>query len=166
MKVLWHIVIVVLALAVCLGIPGSIYVDVGALLTGTPDAVSGASMDLPDQPSGEFVVIINRDRHPLTLTEWTDFFLENDVDVIMEDISCLAAASDPTGVQLAERYQARLAENQMTLSAENSLLVVSRAENGLYDVIILSKEMADAVDFSAVYDRTDAAVVTVKGGGA
>lgn len=162
MKALKHIGIVLAGLFLCLVLPGLFYVDVGAMLSGV-DAVSGASMDLPDQPSGEFVVIINRDRHSMTLEEWTDFFQEQPVDVIMEDISCLAAASDPTGVQLAERYQARLAENQMTLTKENSLLIVSRAENGLYDVIILSKEMADAVDFSAVYGRSDAAVITVKG---
>ena len=81
----------------------------------------------------------------------------------MEDISCLAAASDPTGVQLAQRYLVRLAENQMTLTAENSLLVVSRAENGLYDVIVISKEMADALDLSKVYERDDALVITVTG---
>ena len=162
MKALKHIGIVLLGLFLCLVLPGLFYVDVGAALSGA-DAVSGASMVLPDQPSGEFVVIINRDRHPLTLDEWTDFFSEHPVGVIMEDISVLAAASDPTGVQLAERYQARLAEHQMTLTKENSLLIVSRAENGLYDVIVLSKEMADAVDFSAVYARSDAAVVTVKG---
>lgn len=162
MKALKHIGIVLAGLFLCLVLPGLFYVDVGAMLSGV-DAVSGASMDLPDQPSGEFVVIINRDRHSMTLEEWTDFFQEQPVDVIMEDISCLAAASDPTGVQLAERYQARLAENQMTLTKENSLLIVSRAENGLYDVVILSKEMADAVDFSAVYGRSDAAVITVKG---
>ena len=162
MKALKHIGIVLLGLFLCLVLPGLFYVDVGAVLSGV-DAVSGASMELPDQPSGEFVVIINRDKHPLTLDEWTDFFLENPVGVIWEDISVLAAASDPTGVQLAERYQVRLAENQMTLTKENGLLIVSRAENGLFDVIVLSKEMADAVDFSAVYARSDAAVITVRG---
>ena len=163
MRALKHIGIVLLGLFLCLVLPGLFYVDVGALVSGGFDAVSGASMDLPDQPSGEFVVILNKDRHPLTLEEWTAFFREEEVGVIMEDLSCLAAASDPTGVQLAQRYMVRLAENQMKLTAENSLLVVSRAEKGLYDVIVLSKEMADAVDFSAVYARDDAQVITVKG---
>ena len=163
MKALKHIGIVLVGLFLCLVLPGLFYVDVGAVLSGAIDAVSGASMDLPDQPSGQFVVIINRDRHPLTLDEWSSFFREEEVGVIMEDISCLAATSDPAGVQLARRYMARLAENQMVLTTENSLLVVSRAENGLYDVIVLSKEMADAVDFSEVYARGDAAVITVSG---
>lgn len=164
-KALKHFGIVVCGLFLCLVLPGLFYVDVGALFTGGLDAVSGASMDLPDQPSGQFVVILNRDHHPLTLDEWTAFFREEEVGVIMEDISCLAAASDPTGVQLAQRYMARLAENQMRLTAENSLLVVSRAENGLYDVIVLSKEMADALDMSAVYERDDSLVITITGDG-
>lgn len=163
MRALKHIGIVLLGLFLCLVLPGLFYVDVGAIIADGLDAFSSASMDLPDQPSGEFVVILNRDRHPLTLDEWTAFFREEEVGVIMEDLSCLAAASDPTGVQLAQRYMVRLAENQMKLTAENSLLVVSRAENGLYDVIVLSKEMADAVDFSAVYARDDALVITVSG---
>ena len=163
MKALKHVGIVLMGLILCLVLPGLFYVDVGAVVSGSVDAVSGASMDLPDQPSGEFVVILNRDRHPLTLDEWTAFFREEEVGVILEDLSCLAAASDPTGVQLAQRYMVRLAENQMTLKAENSLLVVSRAENGLYDVIVLSQEMADALDLSAVYARDDALVIRIQG---
>ena len=163
MRALKHLGIVTLGLFLCLVLPGLFYIDVGALVSGAPDVVSGASMVLPDQPSGDYVVIINTQRHPLTLDEWTAFFQEREVGVIMEDISCLTAATDPTGTQLAQRYQARLAENQMTLRSENSLLVVSRAENGVFDVVILSREMADALDFSAVYARDDTAVIPVQG---
>ena len=163
MRALKHIGFVLAGLLLCLVLPGMLWSDAGALLTGGVDAVSGASMDLPNQPSGEYVVILNRGRHPLTLDQWAAFFREEPVDVIMEDLSCLAAASDPTGVQLAQRYMVRLAEHQMTLKTENSLLVVSRAENGLYDVIVLSREMADALDFSAVYARADALVITISG---
>ena len=159
MKVLRHIGIVAAALLLCLGLPALVYMP----RAGAADAVSGASMEVPDQPSGEFVVILNRDRHPLTLDEWSDFFLEQPVGVIMEDISCMAAYGDTSGVRLARRYQARLAENQMTLTEENGVLVVSRAEHGLYDAIILSKEAADAYDYSAVYERPDALVLTVRG---
>ena len=162
MKALKHIGIVLIGLVLCIVLPGLFYVDVGAWLSGV-DAVSGASMFLPDQPSGEFIVILNAHRHPTSIDEWTAFFREEEVGVIMEDISCLAARSDPTGVQLAQRYMARLAENQMTLTEENSLLVVSRAEEGLYDVVVLSAEMAQALDLSAVYARPEAVVITVSG---
>lgn len=163
MKLFKHIIVVLLGLLVCLGLPGLVFADLGTMVSGSVDAVSHASLDLPDQPSGAYVVIVNRDKHPLTTQEWTSFFREEQVGVIMEDISCLAAAADPTGLQLARRYQARLAENQMELTAENSLLIVSRAENGLYDVIVLSKELADAVDFSGVYARQDAEVIMIGG---
>ena len=158
MKILEHIGIVALALLVCLGLPALIYLPRGGV-----DAVSSASLEVPDQPSGEFVVILNRGRHAAALDEWSDFFLEREVGVIMEDLSCMTAAGDVAGLQLARRYQARLAENQMTLRSENGVLVASRAENGLFDVIILSKEMADAFDYSSVYARPDALVLTVEG---
>ncbi len=163
MKMLKHIAVVFSALFLCLFLPGWFLTDGGKLFSGGVDAVSSASMDLPDQPSGQYVVIVNRDRHPSSMEDWTAFFEEREVGVIMEDISCLAAAADADGIQLAERYQARLAENQMTLTRENSLLVVSRAENGLYDVVILSKEMADSLNFDAVYARPEAAVLRIGG---
>ena len=161
MKALKHIGIVVLGLLLCLGLPGLAFGNLGAVFSNEVDAVSSASLELPEQPSGEYVVIVNRDRHPLTIEEWTRFFQEQPVGVILEDISCLAAASDATGIQLAQRYQARLAENQMRLRSEDGLLVVSRAENGLYDVIVLSREAAEAMDFSAVCARPEAAVITI-----
>ena len=82
----------------------------------------------------------------------------------MEDISCVTAAGDASGEQLARRYQARLAENQMRLRSENGVLAVSKAEKGLYDVLILSKEAAEAYDYSTVYARPEALVLTVEGG--
>ena len=163
MKLLRHIVIVAAALAVCLVLPGFLYADRAGLLSGEMDVTSGATMEIPDQPSGEYVVILHRGKHAAALEQWEDFFLERPVDVIMEDISCLTANGDAAGLQLAQRYQARLAKNQMKLTTENGLLVVSRAENGLYDAVILSREMADAWDYSAVYAREDALVLTVSG---
>ena len=164
MKRLRHIGLVALILLVCLGVPGLLFADFGQIGSRDgPDAVSSASLALPDQPSGEFVILMNTARHSGSLDQWSDFFLEREVGVIMEDISCLVPASDATGEQLARRYQARLAENQMRLRQENGLLVVSRAENGLFDVIILSREMADAYDYGTVYQRGDVQVITVKG---
>ena len=159
MKALEHIVIVAVALVLCLGLPAFLYLPG----SGGVDAVSGASLEAPDQPSGEFVVIVNRDRHT-ALREWADFFSEREVGVIMEDISCVTAAGDASGEQLARRYQARLAENQMRLRSENGVLAVSKAEKGLYDVLILSKEAAEAYDYSTVYARPEALVLTVEGG--
>ena len=159
MRILDHIGIILAALLLCLGLPALIYLPKGDGV----DAASGASLEVPDQPSGEFVVILNRERHA-ALEEWEAFFTEREVGVIMEDLRCATASGDAAGLQLAQRYEARLAENQMSLRSENGTLLVSKAERGLYDVVILSRETADACDYSAVYARPDALVLTVEGG--
>ncbi len=159
MKLLVHIAVVTAAVFLCLGLPALAYLPDGDGV----DAVSGASLEAPAQPSGEFVVILNREHHR-ALDEWEAFFTEREVGVIMEDLRCAIASGDAEGLQLAQRYQARLAENQMSLRSENGVLLVSKAERGLYDVVILSKEAADAYDYSAVYTRPDALVLTVEGG--
>ena len=159
MKVFAHLGVILGALFLCLGLPALAYLPVGDGV----DAVSSASLEVPEQPSGSFVVILNRGRHD-ALEEWTDFFTEREVGVIMEDLRCATAAGDETGWELAKRYQARLAENQMALCRENGVLLVSKAEQGFYDLVILSKEMAEAYDYSAVYARPDALVLAVEGG--
>ena len=120
------------------------------------DAVSGASIPLPDQPSGDFVVLVNTAAHSGTLDAWRSFFMDEDFPVIFEDIRCLAAEGDPTGQQLAERYLAQLPENQMKLRTENATLLASKAEAGYIDVAIFSREMAEALQLAP-----DAELVTI-----
>ena len=164
MKYVRHIAFVLAALFVTLGLPALLLFDVGAMISGVEaDSVSGASLDLPDQPSGEFLVLVNRTKHPDTLSAWTDFFSEQPVEVIMEDISCITLDGDAAGKQLARRYQARLAENQMSIRQEDPVLTASRGEWGLFDVIILSREMADGYRFETVYSSPEVAVIAVKG---
>ena len=160
-----HIGAVLLALFVTLGLPTLAYIDLSTVFGGSDaDAVTRASMELPEQPSGNFVILLNREKHPDSLNDWSDFFLEQPVGVIMEDVSCTIPEGDAGGLELARRYQARLAENQMELREENGLLVVSKAENGIFDVIVLSKEAAEAWNYSGVYARADALVLNVEGG--
>ena len=159
MKILEHMGVVLAALFCFLGLPALVYLPKGSGV----DVVSSASLAVPEQPSGRFVVILNRERHA-SLEDWEAFFTERPVGVIMEDIRCVTAAGDTAGLQLAQRYQARLAENQMSLRSENGVLLVSKAELGLYDVVILSRETADALGCAAVYARPDALVLTVEGG--
>ena len=89
MKVLKHIGIIALTLFLTIGLPGLFYLNRSGLLGGQADAVTSASLVLPDQPSGAFLVLINSSRHPATLSEWNRFFTEQPVDVIMEDIDCI-----------------------------------------------------------------------------
>ena len=162
MKRLAHIGAVMLALFVTLGFPALAYVDFPALL-GAVDAVSRATMELPEQPSGDFVILLNRGRHSGTAEDWVTFFSGGETDVIMDDVVCLAAQGDATGVQLAERFRSRLAENQMTVRTVNPTLLASRADAGVYDVVIVSAEMADALTLSTAYGRAETAVIAVRG---
>ena len=162
MKDTRHIVVSLVALFVLLGLPAMYYGGHGGF-SGSADAVSGASLALPDHPSGDFVILVDREKHRDTLEAWTDFFSDRPTDVIMEDLSCLTLRGDPSGAQLAERYQARLAANQMTIRREDPTLVASRADQGLFDVIVLSKEMADAYQFESTLDASRVAVIPVKG---
>ena len=159
-----HAAAVFLALFVTLGIPSLAYVDFSALFGEKVDAVSGASLELPAQPSGNFVILLNRDRHKGTAEEWTTFFSGGETDVIMDDVACVAAQGDAAGIQLAERFRSRLAENQMTVRQVNPTLLASRADAGVYDTVIVSAEMADALTLSTAYGRAETAVITVSGG--
>ncbi len=145
MGALKHAGIVLALLAVFLGLPVLLGGDLERFSPAQEaDAVSSASVALPEQPSGRYVVLLNRTLHPDTAEQWRAFFLEQPVDVIMEDLSCLVVDYDAAALQLAERYQARLAEHQMTVRTENDLLTVSKAETGLFDAVILSAELAEA----------------------
>ena len=114
------------------------------LFSAGPDAVSSASVIL-DQPSGEYYVLMNRDLHTDEdkLNDWALFFTGGDIMYIFEDIACSVSYSDPAGTELAESFRSKLPENQMQLKMEDGTLMLSRMDNGLYDVIIVSKEYAE-----------------------
>ena len=166
MRHIKRIGIVLALLFAFLGIPALVYAEqLSALFAPGPDAVSSASIEIPAQPSGEYVVLLNRKKHPNTQRDWEAFFSEQPTDVIFEDIVCLTAEGDPAGKALAERYRARLAEHQMTLKSENGLLAVSKAQWGVFDVLILSREAAEAYRLDTVR-REDVLWINVKGGAA
>lgn len=144
MRILRHILTVAAASLVIFGIP--------ALATGYPqrvisgaDAISSATVII-DQPSGAYVVMINRALHPKeeNLETWKTFFRGEEIDFLFEDISCTVADTDSAGLDLAQSFQSRLPENQMTVRLEDVTLMMSKAKYGRYDVILLSKEFYDA----------------------
>ena len=141
MKVLRHILAVSLSLFLLLGLPLLHFCQAGRLHPGA-DAVSSATLDLPETPSGDYVVYVNRQKHAGTMDQWRAFFSEEDYGVLLEDVHCLVIDGDTAGEQLARRYQARLVKGQMTLRRENGVLVASRLDAGQYDLAILSAEMA------------------------
>ena len=164
MRIIKHITVILVSLFIILGIPTAIYVDITALFhSKNHDAVSRATLALPEQPSGEFVILLNRERHNDTVNQWETFFSGSDAGVIMDDICCCTIESDLTGIQLAERYRARLPENQMRINYESGLFLVSKAEYSLFDLIILSKEAADIYGFDNIYQNNEIVYICVKG---
>jgi galactitol-specific phosphotransferase system IIB component len=64
---------------------------------------------------------------------------------------------------MAQSFQSRLPEKQMSVQTENATLLMSRADCGKYDIIILSKEFAESYDMTTV-DSTSAIRINVTGG--
>lgn len=144
MKVMRHIITVTAAVLLLFGVP--------VLATGYPqrvisgaDAVSSATMII-DRPSGAYVVMINRAKHPNeeNLATWEKFFRGEEIDFLFEDISCVVADTDTAGLEMARSFQSRLPENQMKIRLEDVTLMMSKAGYGRFDVIVLSKEFYEA----------------------
>lgn len=125
-------------------------------MTGNTDTTSSATVVL-DAPSGEFVVLLNRELHEKngSLAEWTAFFSGEEIGIIFEDISCGVAQSDAAGLDFARSLQSRLPENQMTIYTENGTLLLSKAEYGKFDVVVLSKEAAKLYGAATLYGREE-----------
>lgn len=160
-KLLFHIFISLTAAFLLVGLP------TGYVLYHTreeaPDAVSGASIKLPDKPSGDYVLLLNRSLHEDSFNDWVAFFRDGELNVIFDDINCIAAQSDVDALKMADRLIAQLPENQMRLRTENPTLLVSKAENGCIDAAIFSKEMADAMKLRTDSDDNIACII-IKGG--
>ena len=144
MKILKHFGIVIASVLIVLGIPFWCAGGLHSLFSSDPDAVSSASVIL-DKPSGEYYIFINKLLHTDTeaLKEWITFFSGGEILYIFEDISCSVASGDAGGRQLAESFRSQLPENQMRIKPEDATLIASRADHGLYDIIVMSREYAD-----------------------
>lgn len=143
-----HFAVVVLSLFVIIGVPFFSTDYFKELLSPeAPDAVSSASIIL-DMPSGKYIVLINSDLHKDNekLDNWLKFFNGEEIDYIFEDISCSVAKGDTGAMETAKSFQSRLPENQMRIKEEDALILVSRAEAGLFDSVIMSEEFAKSFD--------------------
>ena len=164
MRIAGHIILDAAALFLTLVLP-FVASDTGRrILSGETDAVSGASVIL-DQPSGEYLVLINTARHrnAENLALWETFFTGDDAPVIFEDITCLTAAPDSGGNEMAQSCRSRLPENQMTLRKEDITLMLSKAGYGLFDVIMMSKEVYDAYGAAAFTDEEKMVIIEEEG---
>ena len=155
-RILKHIGIVAAGVLLILGIPLCCTGYVSTVLSGDVDAVTSASQVL-DEPSGDFVILINQELHPDedALRDWVRFFrgdvAEGELVIIFEDIARSVPAGDAAGVEMAESLRSQLPENQMTIEKEDGTLIVSRADAGLFDMIIMSREFADSCHLETAY---------------
>lgn len=127
---------------------------------GSADAVSSATViSSMDDINGDYVVLINKERHKSTLEDWKSFFKGEDVGFIMEDIVCAVASNDAAGIETAETYRSRLPQNQMTLKSDSGVLVVSKAKNDIFDILIFSEKAAKAFGAEDLYKDGNVEVI-------
>ncbi len=160
-KIALHIILSLIAAFLLVGLPG-LYILVQRA-ENRPDTVSSASVKIPDKPSGEYVLLLNRSLHKESFDDWVAFFSDGELNVIFDDVNCLASESDTDALKMADRLIARLPENQMKLRTENPVLLVSKVENGCIDTAIFSKEMADEMKLRTDSDDNIACII-IKGG--
>lgn len=115
-----------------------------SLCNGGLDAVASATVIL-DQPSGDYVVLINKDirTNENILKDWTDFFSGKEISYIFEDVSCSIPTGDEGALKLGESFQSRLPENQMKIKLDNSMLLTSRVDYTKFDIVIMSREFVE-----------------------
>ena len=96
--------------------------------------------------TGEDVVMINKAMHTdgKKLDDWVRFFEGGDVTYIFEDICCSVPVQDAGAVEMAQSFRSRLPENQMRIEEADVTLLLSRADEKKYDILILSKDIAEA----------------------
>jgi hypothetical protein len=159
-----HTLVVLTGVALLLGVPFLTTDYAESLRSGTVDTVSSASVII-DQPSGDYIVLINQAQHTNqdNLNTWVQFFSGEEISYLFEDISCSVADGDTGALTMAQSFQSRLPEKQMSVQTENATLLMSRADCGKYDIIILSREFAERYDLTTI-DGASATRIEITGG--
>lgn len=159
-----HTVIGLLSALLLIG--GPIYAAYGPSGAAGHDAVSSATVII-DQPSGAYVVLINKNRHTNeeNLGTWISFFKGEEIGFLFEDLYCLVPDTDQGGLELAKSFQSRLPENQMKLRTENATLLMSKAAHGEFDVIFVSREAYEAYGAQAIAMQPSVESIESEGAG-
>ncbi len=158
-KYLKHTGIILAGILFLLGIPFLSTDYFKTLLNGNTDAVTSASVVI-DQPSGEYIVLVNGNLHTdkENLDTWIKFFQGEEISYLFEDISCSVIKGDEGALNTAKSFQSRLPEKQMRIQQEDATLLMSRADNGKYDIIIISKEYANSYDVTTAEGENTALI--------
>ena len=161
-RMLRHILADLGVVALVLGVPFFTSDWFRAKVTGA-DAVSGATTVI-EAPSGDYLVLLNS----AALEEdafWETFFVGDEVGYCFEDITCMIGSGDTGAADMAASFCSRLPEDQMRVRIEDITLMLSRADSGRFQVILLSQEMAERTGaLSAVENGAKAVTFTGKDG--
>jgi len=133
-----------------------------AYLSGKIDAISSASVII-DKPSGDYVVYINKElrKKEENNTIWKEFFESKDIPIIFEDIKCQIILGDKGAYELAQSFQSRLPQNQMSIEVMDGTFLVSKADSGRYDILIMSKEFYEAYRAESIAENTNSEIVFI-----
>jgi stress-induced morphogen len=158
-KYLKHMGIILAGILFLLGIPFLSTDYFKTLLSGNEDAVTSASVII-DQPSGEYIVLVNENLHTdnENLNTWISFFQGEEISFLFEDISCSVIKGDTGALNMAKSFQSRLPEKQMRIQQEDATLLMSRADNDKFDIIIISKEFANSYDVATAEGENTALI--------
>ena len=161
-RVIKHIAVCLAGVLLLIVIPFAL-VGGFSIFSGGTDAVSSASVVI-DKPSGSYTVLINRDRHKREsdLAAWHEFFSGGAFTIIYDDIGCVTLRGDTGALTLAQSFMSRLPENQMKVTAGDPVLTLSKAENGRFDMMIVSAEAAGRYDITGIYDGKNVDYIAVE----
>lgn len=163
-EIILHISVCLVSLFLVLGLPFIMSDTFAKIINSQADSITSSSV-VVDAPSGEYIVLLNKDKHTdeKKLDQWITFFSGEDAGFIMEDIECLIPEGDAGGENMAISLQSKLATNQMSIKRMNPTLLFSRADNSKFDCIVMSKEYADAYSATTSYSNENVEVITLTG---
>ena len=161
-RVIKHIAVCLAGISLLIAVPFALAGGF-TVFSGGADAVSSASVII-DKPSGSYTVLINRDRHrsESDLAAWHEFFSGGEFTIIFDDIECVTLKGDSGALTLAQSFMSRLPENQMKVTAGDPVLTLSKAENGRFDMMIVSAEAAGRYDITGIYDGKNVDYIAVE----
>ena len=81
---------------------------------------------------------------------------------IFDDIECVTLGGDTGALTLAQSFMSRLPENQMKVTTGDAVLTLSKAENGRFDMMIVSAEAAEKYGIADIYDGKNVDVIAVE----
>lgn len=124
-----------------------------------PDALTSATVEKKAETSsfsgisGNFIVFINKN----TASDGTLDFFTGKTDKLPAGFGCSIAKDDEKANRLAKDL------SLTNVRYGDALLMLSRAEYGDFDVMILSKKTADSLTAKSLYDKDFVDVVEMKG---